>query len=451
MIGRFMQRPGVRFLIIAATFLISTSASALPSFARQTGQPCSSCHTVAPELTAFGRQFKLRGYAMSTGQQEQKTFPYSLPLSAALIVSRTSLSTAAADPPADFPRANKTIVQTAAVYYGGKITDTSGAFVQYNYDGIERKWAIEMADIRYTGSAMVKDKELLWGLDLNNAPTTQDVWNTMTMWSFPHLPDAGVMSPVSTLLDMALAQQVGGLGLYGLWDNALYTELGFYRTLRSGLLRPLGAGVPIGTVVDGYNPYWHIMYNRESGAHSFAAGVHGMIADIFPDPTVPSGPTDRFRDASLDAQYQYLGDTHTVSVQAAWVREQRDWNASFPLGMASNASDTLNTFRTAVHYWYQRKLGGGIGYFATWGDTDSLAYGDMAMTASAMGNSAGSPDIRGWTVELDWLPLPETQTLKFGLRYTLYDKFNGASSNYNGFGRDASDNNALFVYGWLLF
>lgn len=450
MIGRFMQRPGVRFLIVAVTLLLSAHAGALPSFARQTGQPCSSCHTVIPELTAFGRQFKLRGYAMSTGLQEQKAFPYFLPLSASLIVSRTSVSTEAADPPEDFPRANETIVQTAAVYYGGKITATSGAFVQYNYDGIERKWAMEMADIRYTGSVMIKDKELLWGLDLNNAPTTQDVWNTMTMWSFPHLPDAGVMSPVSTLLDMALAQQVGGLGLYGFWNNALYTELGFYRTLRSGLLRPLGAGVTTDTVVDGYNPYWHVMYNRELGAHSFAAGVHGMMADIFPDPTAPSGPTNRFRDLSLDAQYQYLGDAHIVSVQSSWVRERRDWNASFP-GMATNPSDTLNTFRTAVHYWYQRKVGGGIGYFATWGDADSLAYGDMGMTASAMGNTTGSPDIRGWTVELDWLPLPNTQTLKVGLRYTMYDKFNGASSNYNGFGRDASDNNALFLYGWLLF
>jgi len=37
------------------------------------------------------------------------------------------------------------------------------------------------------------------------------------------------------------------------------------------------------------------------------------------------------------------------------------------------------------------------------------------------------------------------------LRYTAYTKFNGASSNYNGSGRNASDNNALFAYAWLLF
>ena len=35
---------------------------AVPSFARQTGLACSSCHTVFPELTPFGRAFKLHGY-----------------------------------------------------------------------------------------------------------------------------------------------------------------------------------------------------------------------------------------------------------------------------------------------------------------------------------------------------------------------------------------------------
>jgi len=36
--------------------------------------------------------------------------------------------------------------------------------------------------------------------------------------------------------------------------------------------------------------------------------------------------------------------------------------------------------------------------------------------------------------------------LRLGLRYTAYTRFNGASSNYDGFGRDASDDNT-----WLLF
>jgi len=34
-------------------------AQALPSFARQTGQPCGTCHTDFPALTPYGRRFKL--------------------------------------------------------------------------------------------------------------------------------------------------------------------------------------------------------------------------------------------------------------------------------------------------------------------------------------------------------------------------------------------------------
>jgi hypothetical protein len=45
--------------------------------------------------------------------------------------------------------------------------------------------------------------------------------------------------------------------------------------------------------------------------------------------------------------------------------------------------------------------------------------------------------------ELDYLPWLNT---KIGLQYTLYSKFNRQASNYDGFGRKASDNNLLYVY-----
>src|SRR5207302_7277665 len=35
---------------------------AVPSFARQTGLPCSGCHYTPPELNPAGRRFKLLGY-----------------------------------------------------------------------------------------------------------------------------------------------------------------------------------------------------------------------------------------------------------------------------------------------------------------------------------------------------------------------------------------------------
>src|SRR5208282_463594 len=48
-------------------------AQALPIFARQTGEACMACHTVYPELTHFGRMFKLNGYQLDNGKDLQVT------------------------------------------------------------------------------------------------------------------------------------------------------------------------------------------------------------------------------------------------------------------------------------------------------------------------------------------------------------------------------------------
>jgi hypothetical protein len=36
----------------------------VPIFGRQTGMECSACHTIFPQLTPFGREFKLGGYVI---------------------------------------------------------------------------------------------------------------------------------------------------------------------------------------------------------------------------------------------------------------------------------------------------------------------------------------------------------------------------------------------------
>jgi hypothetical protein len=65
----------------SAVFMTLSSASftppaqALPSFARQTGQPCGTCHTDFPALTPYGRCFKLLGYTTGDGQFRTTPFP----------------------------------------------------------------------------------------------------------------------------------------------------------------------------------------------------------------------------------------------------------------------------------------------------------------------------------------------------------------------------------------
>ena len=77
-------------LYVALSFLILVTAAAvlllgmrgawaLPSYARQTGQECAACHNGFPELTPYGRLFKLNGYTFGGGSSE-------LPAVAAMVI-----------------------------------------------------------------------------------------------------------------------------------------------------------------------------------------------------------------------------------------------------------------------------------------------------------------------------------------------------------------------------
>lgn len=57
------------------SLICTESASAVPSFARQTGMSCTMCHTVWPQLTHFGRTFKLDGYTFSKESESERWHP----------------------------------------------------------------------------------------------------------------------------------------------------------------------------------------------------------------------------------------------------------------------------------------------------------------------------------------------------------------------------------------
>jgi hypothetical protein len=58
-----LLRAELTFVLLC--LLTAGDALAVPSFARQTGLSCNVCHTNPPELTAFGRNFKLKGYVLT--------------------------------------------------------------------------------------------------------------------------------------------------------------------------------------------------------------------------------------------------------------------------------------------------------------------------------------------------------------------------------------------------
>ena len=433
-------------LAIVSMAFFAPSAHAVPSMARQTGYACARCHTVFPELTPFGRQFKLGAYAMSSQKWDARPWYERFPVAAALQVSRTSTSDTAAGGSSseDFEHDRESLLQVLAGYYGGKITQNSGALVQYNYDGIERRWAIEMLDVRYSKAFALGETEVTYGVTLNNSPAVSDIYGSTPVWSFPHGETAAPQMPTSTMVDMMLAGQVGGVTAYAMWGEHIYTEAGFYRTAATGALRFVAAGNPTEIVLAGTNPYWRLALQNESGKHSFEVGTYGLRAKVRLDPADRSAGTNLFTDYALDGSYQFINGDHIFSTHATWIREKQSWDASFQQGLTSRASGSLTTSRADAHYFYRRRWGGGIQYFNVSGSDDALLYdtGDVVM-----GSATGSPDSQGWIVEANYLPL---DWIKTSVRYTAFQKFNGASSDYMP-GRNASDNNYLYVLAWVLF
>lgn len=449
----FTWATAMMWATLLSALLAPQQALAVPSMARQTGYECSKCHTVFPELTPYGRQFKLGGFADSSLKWDEKPLAERLPIMLALQASRTSTSdtSAGGTMPTDFPLDKKLIAQTVAIYYGGKITDNSGALIQYNYNGIEKQWGMEMFDARYANSMTLAEKELAFGVTLNNSPTVSDIYNSTPSWGFPHTGTAATQMPAASLVDMTLSSKVSGIGVYGMWDDFVYAEVANYRTAKTGAFRFVGWGQQwnsaelAGSVVEGSAPYWRLALQRESGPHSFAVGAYGMSAKLWQDVNDQSLGTNRFRDVAYDANYQYIQGDHSASARATWINEKQYWNdAVVNGGMASNSSDTLKTFRADFHYYLRRQWGGGLEYFKTTGSTDDLRYntGD-----ALMGSTNGSPNSKGWIAELNYLPL---HNIKLALRYTRYQQFNGASTDYTP-GRNASDNNNVFLMGWFLF
>lgn len=412
-------------------------AQAVPSFARQTGLDCFTCHFSWPELTPTGRQFKLNGYTLGK--------KLTLPVAGMLQVGYSSTNKAGPGFRQNFPMDRDVVLQQVSLFFNGKLSDHVGIFSQATYDGVEHRASIDNVDLRYANHLELGKDDLLYGFTLHNNPQVQDVYNTISTWGFPYASSPTANVPAAAPLIENLGQQVAGGGVYALWRNTLYAEVTAYRT-SNHLFSPLRLGIDKASAaaLDGYNPYWRLalQHEWEGGKQSAMIGTYGLVAKVFPDNNLLSGPTDHFRDIGVDGQYQYITDRHRISAQFDYTREWQTWNPDAP---ASNHKDRLDSFRAKASYYYDKKYGINLGRFNIHGTADNGLYN----TGEAItGSGNGSPNSSGTILEFNYLPRRDVRLM---LQFTHYDKFNGARTNYDGFGRKASDNDTIYLLGWFMF
>ena len=430
-------------------------AHAVPSFARQTGVSCEACHTVFPELTHFGRMFKANGYTLtslpqvrgvsSEGHEERLSLNQIPPLSMMMQLSDTQLSKPLPDSAGHGESQNGTVgfPQQVSIFYAGKIAPNLGIFGQLTYSSVAGRVQIDNTDVRFADVWVMPDERaLIYGLSLNNNPTLQDLWNTTPGFGLPYASSASAPSvSFKSQIDGARAQDVAGLTAYAFWNESLYAEVGLYRSAKQGTAGPLDSSTP-GGVIAGAAPYWRLAYEYNVGRHSIEAGLYGATFKLYPDlgsgfGKELSGPSDKYADVAQDVQYQYLGDVNIFSFEGTRIHERQALDATFAAGKSDQVDNDLTTIRAFGTYYYRRKIGGSAGIFRTTTSTDTQVFGL---------NARG--DTSGWIAELNFVPWLNT---KFSLQYTGYSKYSGLSSNYDGAGRSAKDNNTTYLLAWLAY
>ena len=442
--------------LIALAFL-ATPAQAIPSFARQTGQPCAACHTAFPELTPFGRRFKLNGYTLGGGDSK---FP---PVAMMILPTFTHTTANQDSPPAPNTAVNNNfILQQASLFYGGTIYGNLGAFIQGTYDRASQQVFLDNTDIRYTGQYALFGQSGTWGITVNNSPTVQDVWNTTPAWGFPQVASTvAAFSPPATNIEGAWAGGVGGVGAYTFWDDMLYSEVAFYGSFTHSTLAALGEpGWATADRLQGVAPYWRLAVEPHWGDHYLMVGAFGMYGQIMPG-GIPGGGTNNFTDVGLDAQYQYDGDPFSVTIKATYIQEWQQNNNAFLSGAGSNVNDKLNSFKLNGSFVWDHTYSLSAGYFNVNGTADCGLYSSVACNMSGL-SANSSPNGSGEILDAAYLPFSHgspwpyaTWNARLGVQYIHYNQLYGGSNNFDGSGlggtHNASGNDTVFLYAWLAF
>lgn len=439
-------------------FMLPATSHAVPSYARQTGSDCVSCHIggFGPQLTPYGMRFKIDGYIDSDESDKSK-----VPLSAMLVgnLTRTSKAAADGDKVNGFKANNNAVFQEASLFLAGRLAERVGSFTQITYSGVDKKASLDQLDIRHTKSVNLNGQDATVGLSLNNNPTLTDPVNTLAQWRFPYISSDFGYSPADMTVPLVerLGGSVIGLNAYTFLKNGVYAEYGLYKAPSASTLKRLGND-DSGTV-KGLANYMRLAYLSDQKRSNWSVGLVYFGADMHPldgDGMRTSGVTDNYKDFGVDGSYQFLGNRdHIFTLTSSYIHERR--NLGYTYGVATEgdqAKTSANQFRLASSYHYMQHYGAALGWFNNKATADSSYAGFLGNTSGSLNNRA---DTSGYTLQVDWTPwgqetswLAPHANVKLGMQYTGYRKYLGGGSYIDGSGnqRNAKDNNTLMFFIW---
>ncbi|BAP89290.1 putative high molecular mass cytochrome c [Burkholderiales bacterium GJ-E10] len=474
-------------LLAGAAYLgLTAPAQAIPLFARQTGHNCAACHISYPELTAYGREFKLNGYTFGEAQP--------IPLAFAMMGEYDTMPSVKSGAGASSAGLNHAQFVQYSVFFGGRITDNLGVFGQMSGSGAGMPGTssfsptVDNTEARYvhrfTNSGSLEPEAVL-GVYVNNDYTMQDVWNAVPAWRFPWFPYSNYPSPLvgpgipGTFLDnFSVPGATVGIGTYLWWHKTIYAEFALRRNTNGALsefnwgnganpgglattasTNPNNVGGFQGEAVDNYAPYYRIAYSHDWGYNSVEAGLFGTDARTcviqvtgsnaaFGSSTCSTGATPNafnyYRDIGIDSQYQYnKGEPWVYTASGSYIIEHSNQIAN------GFGDSTLKEFNVRGTAYYNRQYGLTVGWTDFTGQSSGGAYQFNDATGTPVAGS-GNPATTYWTLEANYLPM---QDLRFSLMYQAFTKLDGYTSGIPGYAGNTnpSDFNRLTGAIWWVF
>ena len=427
-----------KWIIILILILAPLSTvKSLPSYARQTQMSCTACHPSFPELNSFGRQFKMNGYtltAASTISDEGDSIKprtrlnllSNLPLS---VMVQTSFSNVAKDVVNQQNNSGQ-FPQQLSMFFAGQITPHIGSFIQMTYaDG---SFGLDNADIRYANTTNFGSNNLLYGLTLNNNPTSQDLWNTSPAWRFPYASASAAPFPAKSTLIESLGGQVIGLGAYALLNNLIFAEFSTYRSAQIGAHNPPDTSNT--NVVKSFIPYWRLALQHEWNKNYLELGTSGIASTQYLSGI--SGALDKFVDMGVDVQYERTMTLGTFSFHSSYTFENE--TRGDVADLTASTKYNFQAFKADANVFLKNGCGATLGYFNNTGSADAVNFP----------NGDNKPNSSGFIFQIEYLPWYNT---KFAAQYVAYQKFDGSMTNYDGMGRNAANNNTIYLLAWLSF
>ncbi|RIZ70939.1 MAG: cytochrome C [Methylococcales bacterium] len=459
------------FLNIIISSLLSIipfqNASATAAFSRQTGEPCAACHmqSYGPWLTQLGQKFKLDGYVAGNAN----TLPDILnPLSAEVVASYTNTNvgvpggTYYSNANGQSGRNNNVMNDWSAIYYTGRVTSKIGSYLQLNINPqVSYSMNLAMADIRYADHFKIAGNDITYGISVNNAPTMSDFWMSTPAWMYPYTNSSATIKPAATPWLNALmgGANTAGATAYTMINNHLYLEAGGYTSQAAKMAQGLGVWAnatgtsPQGGLIDGGAPYWRMFLQHTVGPHTMMVGTYGLAAKVVPMYQSGYG-TNSYQEYNVDSNYSYmLNADHMLMASFRYSRDNMQMNSSVQQGLSDNLSNNLDTVMLMGMWTYKQTYNMTLAWNKMSGTTDATLY-NLSSQDSGCGvcsSANGSPNTNSFMLGGDYIPfgkgtskLDPYLNLRFSLQYWAYTQFNGAASNYDGNGRNASANNTLY-------